>query len=864
MGPTVVSTFATVDKRVKTLKSSLKELNAVSTKAFALDKASRQLQSLKAQYAANPTAQLKRQLDSATEAFTRAKAQANRYNITVADTARVQARAAAAISRTEAALARQQRRQANQNRRSELRGELFSTVAMAAAVGAPIKLAVEFEDSMAKVGALARANEEDLVKLTVQARQLGRDTVFTASQAAEGMSFLAMAGFDTNETMDAMPGLLDLAAAGATDLGRTADIASNILSAFKVKASDMGHVSDILTNAFTSPNTTLETLGETMKYVGPVASAVNMSLEDTAAAVGMLGNVGIQGSQAGTALRAALLRLSAPPKQAAEALMELTGEGVEGFEELMSEVGDAQYTLKSLGVTTKDAQGNLRPLADILEELNIKMEGMGSGERMEKIKKIFGTTASAAMTDLMVQAGQTVDKYGNVILDAYGNQTTALRQYMEKMNNSGGTASQIAKKMMDTTGGSLLVLRSAVQDLSIAFGNLLTPSIRTTAEGMTVVTNKASWVVQTFPRASTAVAGVVAGLIGLKIAAVAGGFAITILSDGLLIARGAVAAVRTATLALNAAMFANPVGLVVLAVGALAAGLYWLYQNCEPVRVAIDGLWIKIKAFGKSVLPVLLFPIVLVWKIHQKIWTAIGGLVRWVWNDIIGGASGLVNKLGVVFGPVITVFGTVWGAVAEGATTFFDFLGEKFDWVASKIAVVADAWATVKGLFNDEDDNPDQPEQSASGAVPVSGPAAALAPDMANVSPAMQTALWAVNTVSTPQQKLDDLTGKQLDHEFRGHGFLDDMDFSGQGALEDFDGFGSPSFDGLNIKMPEMGGGGINSQISIPITINGVPSSDIGKVLVDSIKSRESELEAYFGQMIERIAANQRRVAYDG
>ncbi len=438
------------------------------------------------------------------------------------------------------------------DQRSDLHGRIIGTMGMGMAAAAPAALSIGFEDSMARVGALANATGEQLAQLTVQARQLGRDTVYTASQAAEGMGYLAMAGFNTQQTLAAMPGMLALAAAGNTDLGRTADIASNILSGFKMKAQEMGIVSDVLAKTFTSSNTTLETLGETMKYVGPVAASVGLSVQDMAAATGLLGNVGIQGSQAGTAMRAALLRLAAPPKMAKDALADLTGTAGPELDELyeqMEDVASANQTLSDLGVSTKDAQGNLRPLVDILEEINLKTKIMGTGERAEVFKKVFGTEASAAMIALADAAGKTVDDMGNTIVDGLGRPTTAMRKYMSDIQASGGTAARISKMMNDTTGGELRRLKSAWEDVGISVGNLFLPAIRGASIGLTGVANGLSWFVQTFPTLSKGVALVGGGIVALAVSSLVLGYAVNTVRTGLNMARGAMLLFSTAQVA---------------------------------------------------------------------------------------------------------------------------------------------------------------------------------------------------------------------------------------------------------------------------------------------------------------------------
>lgn len=428
------------------------------------------------------------------------------------------------------------------DQRSDLRGRIVGTVGMGMAAAAPAALSIGFEDAMARVGALSNAKGEELAQLTAQARQLGRDTVYTASQAAEGMGYLAMAGFNTEQTLAAMPGMLQLAAAGNTDLGRTADIASDILSSFKMKAQDMGKVADILATTFTSSNTTLEMLGDTMKYVGPVAATVGINLENMAVYTGLLGNVGIKASQAGTAMRTGLLRLVAPPKMAREALAELTGASGPELDELYEQLEDvdgASQALTELGVKTKDAAGNFRGLDVILTEINAKTAKMGSGDRAEIFKKVFGTEASAAFIALADAAGKTVDDNGKRIVDSTGKSTTALGAMQDKIFRHFGTSARISEQMNNTTGGELRRLKSAWEDVGISVGNLFLPAIRGAATGLTGLANGLSWFVQTFPGLSKGVALVGGGIVTLAVTALVLGYAFNTVRTGLNTARGA-------------------------------------------------------------------------------------------------------------------------------------------------------------------------------------------------------------------------------------------------------------------------------------------------------------------------------------
>ncbi|WP_440097488.1 phage tail tape measure protein [Bacillus paralicheniformis] len=310
-----------------------------------------------------------------------------------------------------------------------------------------VKTTADFESAMSRVGALSGATGKQLESMTQTAEHLGATTAFTATQAAEGMQFLAMAGYKTNDIIAAMPGLLATAAAGQTDLATTADITSNILSGFGLQAEETARVADVLTKAFTNSNTDLEMLGYTMKYVAPIAHASGQSLESVAAAAGLLGNAGIQGTQAGTSLRRMLTRLAGPPKAARE-------------------------ELHDLGVTVEDAKGNMKPLAQIIGELAEATKDMGEADRLAAISRISGVEASSAMLALM-DAGQG-----------------KIEAFTKELENSGGTAEEIAKKQLDNLKGQLIILKSALEGAAIAIGTALLPALKLITKGLQFLVDK--------------------------------------------------------------------------------------------------------------------------------------------------------------------------------------------------------------------------------------------------------------------------------------------------------------------------------------------------------------------------------------
>jgi len=189
-----------------------------------------------------------------------------------------------------------------------------------------------FQESMNKVGAISKASATEMKALEDSARSLGATTRFSASEVADGMSFMAMAGFQVNEIVGAMPNVLNLATAASVDMATAADISSNILTGFGLKTSELAMANDVLVTAMTNSNVDLRMLGESMKYVGPVASGLGVSFTQTAAAIALMGNAGIQGSMSGTALRGSLTRLATPTDKEAGLMKKLNLEQIKNAE----------------------------------------------------------------------------------------------------------------------------------------------------------------------------------------------------------------------------------------------------------------------------------------------------------------------------------------------------------------------------------------------------------------------------------------------------------------------------------------------------------------------------------------------------
>jgi TP901 family phage tail tape measure protein len=421
-----------------------------------------------------------------------------------------------------------------------------------AGIAGTVKVAADFESAMSRVGALSGATDAELQKMNKTAQELGSSTAFSATQAAEGMQFLSMAGFNASETIAAMPGMLDMAAAGQVELGRAADISSNILSAFGLEASEMRRVGDVLTKAFTSSNVNLEMLGNTMQYVGPIAKAAGFSLEEVSAAAGLLGNAGIQGEKAGTALRSVITRLADPPKEASDAM-------------------------DKLGLQITDSNGKMLPMANILGQAEEGMKGMTNAQRTAIASQLAGTEAASAFLALMDTGPDR------------------LKDFTGELENSGGTARRVAKEQLDNLNGSLTELKSASEGAAISIGSTLSPYIRQAAEFIKGLVNRFNNLSPEMKKAIAITAAVAAGvaliggpvllLIGL-LPTIAAGFSTLVGIFG----------------AFNTVMLANPIGLVIVAITALIAAGVLLYKNWDKVKSSASSLWEGIKnAFKKGV-----------------------------------------------------------------------------------------------------------------------------------------------------------------------------------------------------------------------------------------------------------------------
>lgn len=551
-----------------------------------------------------------------------------------------------------------------------------------------IKTSADFEKAMSKVGAIAKASDTDLARLTDTARKLGSETQFSATQAAEAMSYLGMAGWNTDRIIAGMPGLLNLAAAGNTSLALTADIVSDNLTAFGLDADKAAHMADVYATVITSTNTDVTMLGETMKYAAPIAKAFGASMEETAALTGLMANAGIKASQAGTSLRAGFLRLAGPPKAAAKELDKL---GI-SLSDTSREQAEAAAQLKALGVDTGNLQGPQK-MAAILQQLREKFREMSNEEQVAAGKAIFGANAVTGWLAVLSSGEGEFEKLTQQLL------------------NCDGAAENMAKKMQNNAAGATVRLQSAMESLSISVGSVFLPAVANVADGLAgAAGNMAKWAGE-HPGLISGVIGLTGAIGGLilvyKTATMVQNAYIMAKTTYLLLSRAesisaASAAVAQATFAtsagaattaqwgLNAAMAANPIGLMVVAIaGAIAAG-YALYKNWDTIKQGAISLFNTVGGFIKSIPERVVYGIGYAVGYIEKLPEAVGNFFATLPERLTGMVQNTQEA-----GKLFIDKASEWGSQAvDGLISWFTNLPGRIKNYASE------AWEGAKNIFS--------------------------------------------------------------------------------------------------------------------------------------------------------------------
>lgn len=426
------------------------------------------------------------------------------------------------------------------------------TVAIGGIGAAAIKTTADFDSSMSNVSAISGATGKDLQALRDKAREMGAQTKFSASESADAMSYMAMAGWKTEDMLNGISGVMDLAAASGEDLATTSDILTDGLTAFGLSAQDSGRMADVMAAASSNANTNVSLLGESYKYCASTAGAMGYSLEDVTESLGLMANAGVKGSQAGTSLKTAMINLAKPTSQ-------------------MQAVMDKYH----ISITNTD--GSMKSWNEVVDMLRTNLGGLSEAEQTSAAATIFGKESVAGMLSVINAAPADVEKLNSAI------------------KNSTGTAKEMADTMNDNLTGQLTILKSQLEELALSFGELLMPAIRNIVTAIQGFVDKLNGMSDSQRQVIVTIALVIAAIAPLLIVV---GKVVSTVGQVMTLAPKIVNMANTIGSGLKALwgiLAANPILLVVAAIAALVAGLVFAYNHCETFRNIVDTAFNAIK-----------------------------------------------------------------------------------------------------------------------------------------------------------------------------------------------------------------------------------------------------------------------------
>ena len=822
VGASVASAFTTVSSRVKGLKSNLKDLQAVSQKSSALLKAQSEMQASKAllgsaRMAGPVPKSILDRAETAQRSYRNAERAAKKYGVTVENVAKAQSETAAAIGRTEAALGRQQQMLANQAKRKEYHGQIMETVATAAAVVAPVKLAIDYESNWAdlkKVANFAKDDDEERIKQDIfsvsERTGLGPNEV-TKIAAAAAEAGVAN-GADGNLDPEKMKRFLNDAAEMSVAYGITAEEAGERLATYQSRmeltAEQTRGMGDAMNYVASKMNATAADTSSVVARMGAVGKTAGLSEKSIVGLAAALVSTSENKETAGTAMKNFLLTLSqgnAMTKAQKETMKQLGFRNVGAIAEGMKKGG-------------KEAENTLLTVLGAIKK-------MPEAEQAGIAKELFGTESLASLAPLI-------------------NNPQKLREVFALANSEEATGSQFAefKTRSETTQGALDRLAASGQILAITVGSVLLPPLASAAEHATSVIKPVRALAEAFPGVTRGIMFVGIALVGLKVSALAGGYAATVLSDGWQIAKGILAALRPSVIAatvaqkahaavalasaaktrvftaalvvqkgvsaalaggtalltgavrlLGLAFASNPIGLIIMSVITLGTAVYALSSKWEPLRIAVD-----------------------------KCTAWIGEKLQWV--------SGL-------FTPVLDKLKTVaqWMGIVDNGVEFHDESGVADDGYAAYPGM-GDLPKRETSFWDDWFGSKTEPTQAAvqppTIAEPFAGP----------TKPALSEAAAKPAQAKLPGQTRTAPASSRIP-EYAASGEARRTPPAGNTA--------SPS-----ARQP------VSLNFSMPVTLNGIPSADMGDALLRSIDSRASAIEERIARMLGNIVGDQRRLAY--
>ena len=539
------------------------------------------------------------------------------------------------------------------------------TGVVTAAGTAAVKTAADFESAMSKVAAVSGATGSDLDALTKKAREMGSKTKFSASEAAEAMHYMAMAGWKTEDMLNGLDGVMNLAAASGESLGTTSDIVTDALTAFGLKAKESGHFADVLAAASSNANTNVSMMGETFKYCAPIAGSLGFSVEDTAEAIGLMANAGIKSTQAGTSLRTIMTNLSGDVKICGSAIGEVT-------------------------VATTNADGSMRDLSDILADCRAAFAGLSESEQAAAAEALVGKNAMSGFLALMNAGEGDINKLSGAI------------------NNCDGAAQKMADTMNDNLEGQLTILKSALEELAISFGQLLIPALKEVVQWLQGFVGFLNSLPEGVKKTIMVIALVAAALgpvliiVGKVISSI--GTIMTIVPK----LAGVIGTVQKAFAALNVTMLANPITLIIAAITALVAAFIYLWNTNEEFRQFWISLWEDVKRVAVEVWEGISQFMSRTWEsIRQTavvVWNGIAGFFTVIWNGIKTTVTTVANAissfLNTAWNAVRTTAVTVWTAISTFFSTIWNGIRTVVFTVVNAISTfLSTAWNSIRNVI---------------------------------------------------------------------------------------------------------------------------------------------------------------------
>lgn len=518
--------------------------------------------------------------------------------------------------------------------------KLLPVTAGVTALGtASVTTAANFESSMSQVQATMGITKDSMSKVNGQsvntmdtlsklAKKMGAETAFSASECAEALNYLALAGYDTEQMCNTLPTVLNLAAAGDIALADASDMVTDAMSALGMGVDEAETMVDQMAKTASTTNTSVAQLGEGILTIGATAKSIKGGTAELNTALGILANNGIKGAEGGTHLRNIILSLQNPTDKAA-----------------------AQ--MEALGISVYDSEGNMRSMNDILGDLNKSMDGMTSAEKSNIIGTIFNKTDLSSVNALLANTGSTWDSL------------------QKSITESGGAAQQMADTQLDNLQGQITILKSALEGLAISFGELLMPAIKQIVgwvqkfvdwlNGLSEGTQKT---VVTIALLAAAL-GPVLIVIGKVISAV--GTIMTVVPK----ITGVINTVKGAFAALNTTMLANPIVLIIAAIAALVAAFIYLWNNCDGFRQFWIDLWENVKQVA-----------ITVWNAIKEFFSQVWEAIKTIFSTVFEVIKTLVTTyfnlyktiIETVFNVIKTVITTIWEAIKGVFTTVFNVI----------------------------------------------------------------------------------------------------------------------------------------------------------------------------------------------